>query len=514
VRITRTSGLALCLALVAGCGTTVSGARTAAVGSEQTGGGLSAQGAVGSSGAATSTGGAAAGSLTGPGGVSGGEVNGNNTSGGGFGGPTGSNSGAAAPAGGVPIAGRGYDAKHFYLGFPTNNDVNSAAGTGLGPTNFGDQPGQIKAVIADINSHGGILGRTVIPVFHDIKTADLEADPQTQAEATCTALTQDTKVVAVVNIVAAIDLATFYACLAKADTPLISAGFVPADDKFFATYAPYLYKLTAASFTHLAPVWIDRLGAMGYFHGWDATNGAPASGQTKIGLLYPAVQPEQRDFADIKKRLIAKGYTVAAEAQYDSSSLNAESSGMSNAVLQFRNAGVTHVMSSESDVLLFMEAADGQHYRPRYAMTSYHAPAAEFEGTVPSSQLNGSMGVGWLPVSDVDAGHNPGPVSSGETSCRKIMKDAGQDISAATAAIVAFALCDGVRLIAGAVGQSKNPSSAGLHAGLAQIAAGFTSALTWRCGLSASRSDLPGAVREFAYNGSAYAYLSKTTYPV
>lgn len=31
---------------------------------------------------------------------------------------------------------------------------------------------------------------------------------------------------------------------------------------------------------------------------------------------------------------------------------------MSNAVLQFRNAGVTHVLSSESDVLLFMTAAD------------------------------------------------------------------------------------------------------------------------------------------------------------
>jgi hypothetical protein len=509
--ITRPAALILGLALLAGCGTTVPGVDGAAA-PVNAGSGLSAPAPITSAGTPTMTsgdgvpiGGEAS---SGPGTVSGpgASISAVPAGSSGFG------SGGSASTAGVPPVGRGYDAQHVYLGFPTNNDVNQAANTGLGATNFGDQPTQIKAVVADVNHRGGILGRTVVPIFHDIKTANLETDPTTQAEATCTAFTQDHKVVAIVNIVAGIDLPVFYSCLAKADTPLVSAGFVPADDQLFATYAPYLYKLTAASFTQLAPVWIQRLTAMGYFHGWNTTAGSPATGSAKIGLLYPSQQPQQRIFMDIKRRLQALGYKDITDYQYDASSLNAEASSMSSAVLHMRQAGVTHLMSSESDVLLFMEAADSQHYRPRYALTSYHAPAAQLQGFAPASQLAGSMGVGWLPSTDVDAGHNPGPVSSGETSCRKIMHDAGQDISAATAAVVAFALCDGIRLIAGGINLSHDPSSRGLHTGLAQLGHAFDSALTWRSGLATSRYAEPGKVREFAYNGSAYAYVSKTQY--
>ena len=410
--------------------------------------------------------------------------------------------------------GRGYDTHKLYIGFPTNTDVSRAAPAGIGASNFGDQDGIINAVVKDVNDHGGVLGRTVVPIFHDISTASLESDPSTAAQSTCTALTQDNHVVAVVNIVAAIDLATFYACLAKHDTPLISAGFIPADDKFFDTYAPYLYKLTAASFTQLAPAWISQLTAMGYFHGWDTTNGASGTAPTKVGLLYPDLQPQQRIFADIHARLTRAGYVVVSDFQYDASSLNAESASMGNAVLQMRNAGVTHILSSEADVLLFMEAADSQHYRPRYALTSYHAPAVQLQGTVPSTQLNGSMGVGWLPATDVDAGHNPGPVSRGETSCRQVMHHASVDISSAGAAVVALAVCDGVRLIAASVDASKDPGSAGLHAGLLAVSAGFASALTWRAGLTASRYGLPGAVRDFVFKNGAYAYVTSALHPL
>ena len=500
------------LALATGCGTTVSGVSTTNTNagadagltapvapSSATRNGESSSGAAGSlaPGSVQAAGSAASGSATGSAVGSG---------------PAGTSSRQAAAA--VPVAGRGYDATHLYLGFPTNNDVNRAAPSGIGATDFGDQPSIIKAVVGDINRRGGILGRTVVPLFHDIATANLETDKNGQAQATCTAFTQDAHVVAVVNIVAAIDLPTFYSCLAHHDTPLISAGFVPADDTLFNSYAPYLYKLTAASFTQLTPVWLSRLTAMGYFHGWNTTTGGPGTTAAKVGLLYPSQQPQQRIFTDIKRRLTADGYTVAKEFQYDASSLNNESASMSNAVLQMRNAGVTHILSSESDVLLFMTAADSQHYRPRYALTSYHAPAVQLQGTVPNSQLAGSMGVGWLPVSDVDAGHNPGPVSAGETSCRKLMHAAGQGSTSASAVIVEFAICDAVRLTAGAINLSKNPTSSGLYQGISQLGTTFTSALTWRNGLAADRYDVPGAVREFAFNGNAYAYVSAKLYPI
>lgn len=417
--------------------------------------------------------------------------------------------GAAA----IPATGHGYDEDHLYLGFPTNTDVSKAAPAGVGATNFGDQEAQIKAVVADVNKRGGLLGRTIVPVFHDIRTADLETDPQNAAQATCIALTEDHTVVAVVNIVAAIDLPVFFACLAKHQTPLVSAGFIPADDNLFATYAPYLYKTTAASFTSLGPVWIDRLQALGYFGGWNPSTGAAAAGPAKVGLLYPDVQPQQRIFARLKSVLAAKHISVAKEFAYDASSLDRESASMSNAVLQFRNAGVTHVLSSESDVLLFMTAADGQHYRPRYGLTSYHAPAVQLQGTVPSSQLVGSMGIGWLPTTDVDRAHNPGPVSPAEKRCRQVMQDAHQDISSAAPAVTAFALCDGVHLLVDGIAAAANPSAQGLRAGLSQVGADFQSALTWHSALS-RRYDLPGAVRDFRYDQGAYHYVSSSNQPL
>ncbi|HUR09313.1 MAG TPA: ABC transporter substrate-binding protein [Nonomuraea sp.] len=413
----------------------------------------------------------------------------------------------------MPATGRGYDASTLYLGFPTNNDVNdSAKNLGLAALNFGDIPAQIKAVVDDVNKRGGVLGRKVVPVLHDIKTASLQNDPNGEAQATCSAFTEDHKVVAVVNVVAGIDLQSFYACLAKHDTPLVSAGFTPVDDAFMASFSPYLYKLTSASFSSLTPVWIARLAAQRYFNGWNPSTGGAGPGPAKIGLLYPSVQPQQRIFASIHQQLTRRGYDVVKEFQYSVASLDQESSSMAGAVLAFNSAGVTHVLSSEADALLFMTAAENQHYRPRYGLTSYHAPAAALQGTVPAAQLIGSMGVGWLPVSDVDSTNNPGTVGPGETTCRKIMKDHGVDISSAGAATVAFGECDGIHLLIGAVTTQHDASSRGVRLGVGRIGPSFASALVRQSGFSANRAVMPGAVRDFAYDGSAYRYTSTTDY--
>ena len=413
------------------------------------------------------------------------------------------------PPGTVPRSGRGYDASHVYLGFPTNNDVNEAAGAlGLGALDFGDQNAIIDAVVAEVNARGGLLGRTVVAVKHDLKTADLQTDAATSAEETCRALTEDHQVVAVVNVVAAIDVPAFYSCLGHHSTPVVSAGFTPVDDRYLADYAPYLYRLTAASFSHVTPLWLDRLRALRYFTGWDTVLGRAGSAPVKVGLLYPSVQPQQRIFADVHKRLVARGITVVPDVQYSTQSLNAEGAAMSNAVLSFNSAGVTHVLSSDSDVLLFMQAADKQQYHPRYGLTSYHAPAAALQAIVPASQLVGALGIGWLPISDVDAAHSPGSVGSGEAACRKTMAKHGVDVTAAGAATVAFADCDAVGLLTQAFARVGGLAAEQLRRGVVVVGPSFSSALVWSSALSASRADLPGSARDIGFDGAAFHYLS------
>jgi hypothetical protein len=423
-------------------------------------------------------------------------------------GGAGTSSGEVA-RGGLPRKGSGYDERHVYLGFPTNNDVNTAASAlGLGALNFGDQNAIIDAVVADLNARGGVLGRQVVAVKHDLKTADLQSDPARSAEEACRALTEDNHVVAVVNAVAAIDVPSFYSCLAHHGTPIVSAGFTVVDDPYLNSFAPYLYRLAAATFSRLSPMWLERLTSLRYFTSWNTLRGASGQAPVKVGLLYPSVQPQQRIFADLHRRLVAKGYTVVPDVQYTTQSLNGEGAAMSNAVLTFASEDVTHVLSSDSDVLLFMQAADKQGYHPRYGLTSYHAPAAALQAIVPASQLTGALGVGWLPISDVDSSHSPGSLGPGEQTCRATMRKHGVDIAEAGAATVAFGVCDGVSLLARAISTAQALDAQTVRRAMGVAGPGFRSALTWRSALSATRADLPGVVRDLGFDGTAFRYLT------
>jgi ABC-type branched-subunit amino acid transport system substrate-binding protein len=413
-----------------------------------------------------------------------------------------STSGAALP---------GVDSRHVYVGFPTNNDASSAShNLGLSGLDFGDQVGQVHAVVDELNRRGGLLGRTVVAVVHDMSTASLETNAASQAQATCNALTVDRPVAAVVNIVAAIDNDTFFRCLAKHRTPLFSGGFVPVDHQLLNSYAPFLYKLPAADFDAFGPAWIARLQARGYFGGWDTARAVATSAPAAVGLLYADLQPSSRIFAKLKQELRRRGIAVKAEFAYDASSLSGESSAMSSAVLQFRSKGVTHLLSDASDVQLFMSAADSQGYKPRYGLNSYLAPQLQ-AGNAPG-QLVGSIGVGWVPAADVARTENPGP-NPGEAGCRTTMKKAGQDLSSYGVELIAFSLCDGVGLFATGTRAGGSTDAVVLRRALNLAGPRFLPALTFRSGVNANSATLSAAGRDFAWQTSCscFRYLDRTT---
>jgi hypothetical protein len=410
------------------------------------------------------------------------------------------------------VSGRGFDARHVYLGFPTQTDVNDAAkGFGL-KVDFGDQVAQVKAIIADINKRGGLLGRTVVPIFHDIKTAQLAADAASAAQATCTALTQDHPVIGVVNLVGGIDNSAFYGCMAQRHTPVFSGGLYGVDDDFFRQFQPYLYKISGPSWSQISPIWVDRLAAERYFTGWRTTTGGPGTAPVKVGLLYPDRLPESRAFTALKQLLTSRGYDVAATFAYDLSSQASLTTSLGRAVLPFASAGVTHVLSDSSTVFYFMQAAEAQHYRPRYALTTYHAPFAALASLgAPAAQLAGSLGIGWFPLSDVDDPQDPGDVGVGARSCRDALVRGGQTgVKQRSVALIAFVFCDGINMVVRAAA-AGGLDPAGISQGLQRVGPTFASALTWRSAL-ANHPYVPGAVRDLGFDGSCtcFTYLSRT----
>jgi hypothetical protein len=498
----------MALLALAGCGSTVqvrstqSGALGDGLTQSQTGGDL-----VGTTGSTGSTGLVAGGTSGGSSGTTGG------TAGGGSGsasGGTGTSPGTGGgPAlGGIAPTGRGWDRKYVYIGVTTQKDAQAAfanaGATGIDP---GDQEGQAKAVVAEMNRRGGMFGRQIQIVFKDESTVSTAQNPDTTGAATCTYFTQDHPVVALLNPVTLMDVPSFRACLAKAHLPLLSASVAAVDDQVGRALAPYFYQSTAPSWNALAPTLMKELKAEGYFNGWDAHLSKVTAAKPKVGVLVASDDVGIRVGKLLTRTLADAGYPGALVYQYAQGNTD-----LSAAVLQFSGNGVTHVLAADSTLIAFQLSASSQGYRPRYAITTYNAPQGYLQNVAPKDQQVGDVGVGWAPAFDVDDQRDPGSTGPGDDECRAMLKKGGQTFAGKRLALsLAFAFCDGIRLIDQGAVAGGGLSGEQIYQGIQKIAPTFSTAFSFANGLGPNRLFVPGAVRPLAWSTgcSCFSYTSK-----
>ena len=173
---------------------------------------------------------------------------------------------------------------------------------------------------------------------------------------------------------------------------------------------------------------------------------------------------------------------------------------------------MTHVVSSDSTLIAFQISASSQGYRPRYAVTTYSAPQGYLQNVAPKDQQVGDVGVGWAPSFDVDDQHDPGSTGPGDVECREMLKKGGQTFSGKRLALaLAFAFCDGIRLIDLGATAGGGLSGEQVYQGIQKIAPTFSTAFSFANGLSPSRLFVPGAVRRLAWSTdcSCFSYTSK-----
>ena len=398
----------------------------------------------------------------------------------------------------LPSTGPGWDARSVYVGFPTENDATQAAATlGYKGIDFGDMEGNVRAVVAAINAAGGVFGRRVVPVFHDNSTAQLLADPNTAAQSNCTYFSQDKRVAAVVNLLVFLDVDSFRTCMAKAKIPVFAAGQI-TDDVALRQLGG-LYLNLAASYTSFTPVLMQRLKAQGFFSGWDVTTSKPNTSPVKVGLLiYSAGATERRVGQLFAAALKQAGHTAVDTFEYT----DVTGSQMPSAVLKFRSDGVTHVFDYTGAIAQFMTTADRQQYHPRYALVSSQGPRDVIAGHVPNAQLVGAMGTGFCPVCEVPGDKDPND-SPGVPACKADLAKAGiryEGESRRSALGIAYATCDGLKLIFEAFKAGGGLGSASLVAGLDRVGKGFATARSFRSGISRTRPALPAKVRDFSWN--------------
>jgi hypothetical protein len=506
-------GLAALVALVSACGTTVPLAGRSTTGGTLGPAGSSQQSDVSSSGAggrgATGPSAGLTGAGAGPTGAAGPITAGAASTGGTAtvtgGGPSSATGPGGSRGGGVSKlagSGRGWDASNVYIGVVTQNDTQQVFKQfGANNVDPGDTSAMANAVAADINSHGGILGRQVKLLFDDISTVATQENGSSAGQSVCSYFTQDHPVVAVWNLSTQLDeYPTFRGCLAQAKVPLFTAAARAIDDPELSSLQPYYYHTLMVSWDKLAPVFIARLKAQNWFTGWNTLVGAPGNAPVKVGILVDGTPKGSRIASVLKQDLAIAGYPGAVSFAYSDAS-----QGQSESSFYFKENGVTHVIVTDVELTAFQQAAAGAHYYPRFGITTYNDPYSNLEasGLTPSNSNNGALGVGWVPAFDVSQSNDPG-LTPGGAHCLQVMQKANQAVGGPKrlAEAYAFSLCDSLYLIAKGAAAAGGFTAGQLYSGIMRVGPAFDQANGFAPALTPAEPYVPGAVRDLEWNSS------------
>jgi hypothetical protein len=510
-----TSGLAVAVTLLlTACGSTV--ANTSAGGASlQTGGqglnapaGTTAQGgANGLAGPAAGGAGSGTGSGTGSGPAAAGAVGG--TSGGASGGQV-SGPGASQPAGPIrasSLNGPGITATTIALGIPYCSDcaaANSAAGAG------GEDPGDTRrytqAVLDDINSRGGVLGRKLVVVWQQISASD---DVATSEQAACETWTTDHKVFAMV-----FQGEIIYQCAKKAGVLVYGvAGTGPVYTRYPNMFAP-------------ADVRLERLGAVtvkAMVHaGWQKP--APKWPTGKIGLItwddndyryamkngwLPALHNAGLKETDVRYIAVPQAGGALADA----------SAAISSAVLAFRQEGIDHVFIADGNAgiftgagltLLFLENAKSQGYYPRYGFNTNNVPGWS---NLPADEESGMLAVDSL---DAKAESDQGTTTNGPRErCFGLMRKRGLPVGDDQTHYVALTACDPVWFVEAALKRTQGMTLPYMIAAAESLGTSYRSPFSYGNRLSHTQHDGAALFRNSAFDDgcSCMKYASKPYEP-
>jgi hypothetical protein len=455
------AAVALALAAWAILPTTTGGSGSTALGIAQPSAGASAApgGKSGATaGGAAGTGGAATG--TGSGGTTGlalpravGATVGGTSSTGTASGTTGVVTGTGGGTGSTclpTISGQGVSNTTITIGviLPTIGGLNSA----IGIPSEADHKKAYAAVFNDINSHGGAQCRKLVAKFY----TDNPLDSST-GRAACLQIQQD-KVFAVINNLFNSDVST---CVAQAKVP--NFWYTTPHTNAIKKYAPYIMSFQA-DYDRLVTSYVRGSKAVGWF-----------SGAKKLGILDQTCFPDLS--SKLRSELTAIGYPSSTWSVYNygcsTSGTGQEPDKDTAAAIQFRNAGVTHVLSvAYGKSSQFAKAAEQQGYRPKYVVMSDAQIQANNHTSPPqTSSFDGALDITSDQIGALDT---PGYHFDAATQkCRKLMKDAGLpdilDSSQGTAGTLYGVACVSSTMLVAALAHAPALQRASLAAGLARV---------------------------------------------
>lgn len=314
----------------------------------------------------------------------------------------------------------------------------------------------VRAVVAYVNKRGGIAGRQIEPIFHEVDLSG-QATPEGRArdaQRACSTFTEDNEVFSFSDVSAWTE-DNITQCARDAGvvmTQVMPLGAVVGRERA-AELRPFFYSTSRLMADAHDYNLVEHTVARGFL---------PAD--AKVGLLLDdAPSSQAAGQRALKPALAARGIEVVAEATYP----DVIESPWDTYVLQFRRAGVTHVLFGASSfgswpLQMMMRSADNQKWYPQYRGTSELAGASQ-TGQSPLDQLANVKIVGWSANADTgptSPTNEPGP---GRARCKEAVTEAGYDESLGDTAAI---YCEYVFLLWDAMGRASEFSARGLEAAL------------------------------------------------
>lgn len=492
----RATGLALAL-LVPACGSTVAGQvpQGAAGAAGQSGGELGLPpGGAGSEGATSPDGAGSTGATTSGGVV----VPGSSTGGGGTsagGAPTAGGSGSTGGApgtggGGGPLRlGKGVTATTVKIGMVYSPNLNDAQeSTGQEHLKTGDARAQQQALVDEINRTGGLGGRKVVLDAYPISATTPDAEQAFNAA--CAHFVQDAKVFAVMTA----GPESFGVCLEKGGVLHIGSDLTAATSQRTALQ-PHGLRPAGITMDDSARLLVEGLAQQSYFK--DSVVGVITfdSKPHKDAVDKVMVPALQRIGHPAKER----AYVAAPRGLSDYGSM---SSSISSAVLQFRSAGVTHVIIFDQQgriTTFFTPAAESQGYNPRYGFTSQAGFQVGLKsGGVSREQAKDAAGIGWLPVFDVPVDRKR--LSPGARRCAEFFDSKGLPATGENAMVIQQFQCQDTWLLDNVMDRLTSAVTREAFISLAEATGSFLTAANIGIGFDARNHDGVRLIRNVGWD--------------
>lgn len=370
-----------------------------------------------------------------------------------------------------------------------DNAAAIAQQTGAKGIAAGDHRVMLEKAVAALNARGGILGRTIKPVYHgyDVMTTQAAAEDQKA----CTTFTQDNEVFAALTLNTHSD--SVRTCLEdKGVVNLAQGGLTSADAETYRQFSHYV-EAGSINLDRLSTVLVDQLVESGFL--------TPAA---KVGVVAFDTPAYARALdTSLKPALQKAGIKLVEEASMKqpltAAELPTNGAAIQGAVLKFKASGVDRVIFLESNAslaFLFLPTAEAQGYRPRYALTTQDGGSL-LAANVPKPQLQGAEGLGWSPDVDVAEADAPAPTAA-RTACFSLMEEGGERLPSGNARGLATQVCDQLAILEAALKASGKVTADGFVNGLEELESGLDSAATFQLRYGKDRHDGVAGVRRVA----------------